>query len=133
VHRRRKAPVVIGRYVRVRTVALLVRQHTAQLPHAIQGRLDQGNQMSYQTTNPYSEQIEQTFTPHSDAQMDGILAQAATTFESDWRQRSFAERKAVVKKAAMLLKEQRDSFAKLITVEMGKLFQEAQQEVSLCV
>jgi len=73
--------------------------------------------MSYQTTNPYSEQIEQTFTPHSDAQMDSILAQAATTFESDWRQRSFAERKAVVKKAAMLLKEQRDSFAKLITVE----------------
>jgi len=41
--------------------------------------------MSYQTTNPYSEQIEQTFTPHSDAQMDSILAQAATTFESDWR------------------------------------------------
>ena len=89
--------------------------------------------MSYQTTNPYSEQIEQTFTPHSDAQMETILAQAATTFESDWRQRSFAERKAVVKKAAMLLKEQRDDFAKLITLEMGKLFKEAQQEVSLCV
>lgn len=102
-------------------------------PMQSRGATTKGNQMSYQTTNPYSEQTGQTFAPHSDAQMETILATAATTFENDWRRRSFAGRKAVVKQAAALLKEQRDAFAKLITLEMGKLFKEAQQEVSLCV
>lgn len=89
--------------------------------------------MTYQTTNPYNEQVVQTFTAHTDAELDGVLGAAADVFESDWRQRGYDERKAIVKKAAALLKEQRDDFAKLITLEMGKLFKEAQQEVSLCV
>src|SRR5471032_3478639 len=89
--------------------------------------------MTYQTTNPYNEQVVETFTSHSDAQLDNMLAVAADLYETDWRQRSYAERKTIVKQAAALLKERRDEFAKLITLEMGKLFKEAQQEVSLCV
>lgn len=89
--------------------------------------------MTYQTTNPYNEQVVQTFTAHTDAELDGVLGAAADVFENDWRQRGYDERKAIVKKAAALLKEQRDDFAKLITLEMGKLLKEAQQEVSLCV
>jgi len=89
--------------------------------------------MSYKTTNPYNEEVVKTFDAHSDAQLDKVLDTAHTVFQQDWRQRSFADRQAIVKKAAALLKEQRDDFAKLITLEMGKLFKEAQQEVSLCV
>lgn len=89
--------------------------------------------MSYKTTNPYNEEVVKTFAAHSDAQLDQILGTAHSLFQQDWRQRSFADRQAIVKKAAALLKAQRDDFAKLITLEMGKLFKEAQQEVSLCV
>ncbi|KAB8041736.1 NAD-dependent succinate-semialdehyde dehydrogenase [Janthinobacterium aquaticum] len=89
--------------------------------------------MSYKTTNPYNEEVVKTFDAHSDAQLDKVLDTAHRLFQQDWRQRSFAERQTIVKKAAALLKEQRDDFARLITLEMGKLFKEAQQEVSLCV
>lgn len=89
--------------------------------------------MTYQTINPYNEQVVETFSSHSDDQLDNMLAVAAELYETDWRQRSYAERKTIVKQAAALLKERRDEFARLITLEMGKLFKEAQQEVSLCV
>lgn len=89
--------------------------------------------MSYKTTNPYNEEVVKTFEAHSDAQLDKVLESAHTLFQQDWRQRSFAERQTIVKRAAALLKAQRDDFARLITLEMGKLFKEAQQEVSLCV
>ena len=45
--------------------------------------------------------------------------------------RSFSERKAILKKAASILRENLDAFAKPITLEMGKLFTEAQSEVQL--
>lgn len=89
--------------------------------------------MSYKTTNPYTEEVVKTFPAHTDAQLDTVLGTAHRLFQDDWRHRTFAGRQAIVKKAAALLKAQRDDFAKLITLEMGKLFKEAQQEVSLCV
>ena len=41
------------------------------------------------------------------------------------------ERKAIVKRAASILREKLDEFAEPITLEMGKLFGEAQGEVEL--
>ena len=60
-----------------------------------------------------------------------ILAKAEKTFENDWSQRSFSERKAILKKAASILRENLDEFAKPMTLEMGKLFTEAQAEVQI--
>jgi succinate-semialdehyde dehydrogenase/glutarate-semialdehyde dehydrogenase len=91
------------------------------------------NQMSYQTTNPYTEQVVQSFASHSDAELEQMIGAASTTFEQDWRHRSFAARKEVVKQAARILHAKRDEFAALITLEMGKLLTEAQGEVALCV
>ncbi len=87
--------------------------------------------MAYQTINPYTEQLDQTFNEHTDVQLEEIIARAEETYENDWRRRSLAERKVVVKKAASILRDRGDEFAKPITVEMGKLFREAQGEVEL--
>ena len=87
--------------------------------------------MQYQTINPSTEELIKTFPEHTDAELQEIIAKAEAVYESDWRLRSLEERKAVVKKAAAILREKRDEFAMPITLEMGKLFQEAQAEVDL--
>ncbi|HTT17331.1 MAG TPA: NAD-dependent succinate-semialdehyde dehydrogenase [Candidatus Sulfotelmatobacter sp.] len=87
--------------------------------------------MAYQTINPYTEELVGSFKEHTDAQLEAIITQAQETYENDWSLRSFAERKAIVKKAASILREKLDEFAEPITLEMGKLFREAQGEVEL--
>ncbi len=87
--------------------------------------------MLYQTINPYTEEVVKTFPPHKDANIESIIAQAEKTYAADWSQRSLAQRKAVLKKAAEILREKIDEYARPITLEMGKLFPEALGEVTL--
>jgi succinate-semialdehyde dehydrogenase/glutarate-semialdehyde dehydrogenase len=87
--------------------------------------------MRYQTINPFTEEVVKTFPGHTDAQLRHIIAKAEAVYESDWSQRSLAERKKIVKKAAAILRDKLDEFARSITLEMGKLFREAQAEVKL--
>ena len=63
--------------------------------------------------------------------MQEIIARAEAVYKNDWKLRTLEQRKAVVKKAAAILREKLDEFAKPITLEMGKLFREAQAEVTL--
>ena len=86
--------------------------------------------MAYQTVNPYDNQIVATFDDLTDEQAMDLLAQAQKTFES-WSQTSFAERTAVISRAAAILRERSDEFARLLTLEMGKLYAEALGEVEL--
>ena len=87
--------------------------------------------MGYQTINPFTEKLVQSFSEHSDAELEAIIAQAQETYENNWSQRPIAERKAILKRAALILRENQDEFATPITIEMGKLFGEAQGEVQL--
>ncbi len=87
--------------------------------------------MAYQTVNPYTEELVKIFPEHTDEQLEAIIAQAQQTFQNDWSLRRLSERKAIVKRAASILRENRDKFATPITLEMGKLFQEARGEVDL--
>jgi len=87
--------------------------------------------MEYQTINPFTEELIKTFPMHTDEQLEKIIAKAESVYKSDWSQRSLAERKKIVKKAAAILRDNVDEFAKPITLEMGKLFSEAQGEVTL--
>ena len=85
----------------------------------------------YETINPFTEEVTESFAEHTNAELESVIAKAQETYEDDWKLRSPAERKAIVKKAASILREKRDDFAKLVTLEMGKLFREAQAEVDL--
>jgi succinate-semialdehyde dehydrogenase/glutarate-semialdehyde dehydrogenase len=87
--------------------------------------------MLYQTINPFTEEVVKTFKEHTDSQLEKTVRTAQRRFEDDWSLRSLAERKTVVKKAAAILRDKMDDFARLVTLEMGKLFREAQAEVTL--
>ena len=86
--------------------------------------------MLYQTVNPYTEEVVKTFPSHTDVDIESIIATAEKTYATDWSVRPLAARKAVLKKAAQILREKTDEYAKPVTLEMGKLFREAQWEVN---
>ena len=86
--------------------------------------------MTYQSVNPYDGTLIHTFAEQTDDQLEAVLAAAAACFEV-WRATTFAERSAIVARAAGLMRARRDEFARPVTLEMGKLIGEAQGEVDL--
>jgi succinate-semialdehyde dehydrogenase/glutarate-semialdehyde dehydrogenase len=85
---------------------------------------------AYQTVNPADGKTVKTFEEQTDGQLDTAITTATICFGA-WRKKSFAERAAVVAKAAALLRLQADKYAGLLTLEMGKLIAEARGEVAL--
>src|ERR1700756_4485626 len=87
--------------------------------------------MSYQTINPSNEEKVKVFPEHTNEQLEELIARAQSTYQNDWSQRTLSERKTILKKAASSLGKERSDFARLLTLEMGKLLQEAGGEVDL--
>jgi succinate-semialdehyde dehydrogenase / glutarate-semialdehyde dehydrogenase len=87
--------------------------------------------MPYQTINPSNEQRTKVFPEHTNEQLEELIARAQSTYQNDWSQRTLSERKTILKKAASILRKERSDFARLLTLEMGKLLQEAGGEVDL--
>jgi succinate-semialdehyde dehydrogenase/glutarate-semialdehyde dehydrogenase len=86
--------------------------------------------MTYQSVNPYDGKILKTFEELTDEQLETALGTAATCFKT-WRHTTFAERADVVAKAAAIMRARVDEFARPVTLEMGKLIDEARGEVVL--
>ena len=87
--------------------------------------------MAYQSTNPYDGKVFKSFDDITDAQLEDKLKTASQCYEATWRNMSFAERKAVLSKAAALMRERMQPLAELITLEMGKLIDQSIGEVKL--
>ncbi|SNS72110.1 succinate-semialdehyde dehydrogenase / glutarate-semialdehyde dehydrogenase [Granulicella rosea] len=86
--------------------------------------------MPYASTNPYTGECSQEFPDHTSAEVESAVAQAEACFQQ-WKTTSFAERSAVLTKAASILRSRTEEFATLITLEMGKLIAESRGEVTL--
>ena len=84
--------------------------------------------MAYQSINPTTGELLQSFEDLSDEQLEQALASAHTCFQS-WRHTTYAERAAIVQQAAVLLHTNVDHYARLATLEMGKRIDEARGEV----
>lgn len=86
--------------------------------------------MAYATINPYTNQLVQSFPDATDAEVDQAIAKADTAFQS-WRKTSFPTRATVLNNAAALLRKRHKEYAKLLTLEMGKITAEAEAEIDL--
>jgi succinate-semialdehyde dehydrogenase / glutarate-semialdehyde dehydrogenase len=84
--------------------------------------------MTYQSINPFDNHLEKSFDDISDAQLEAKLAAAAACFVT-WKRTSYAHRAKIVARAAVLLHEQAERFAQIMTMEMGKRIAEARGEV----
>jgi succinate-semialdehyde dehydrogenase/glutarate-semialdehyde dehydrogenase len=87
--------------------------------------------MPISSINPATGEILQTFDPLSDRQVDEKLGRAVATFR-EYRRTPFAERAAKMIQAAELLETEKQSLARLMTLEMGKPITSAVQEVEKC-
>jgi succinate-semialdehyde dehydrogenase / glutarate-semialdehyde dehydrogenase len=86
--------------------------------------------MAYQSVNPATGEEGQSFPELTETQLETAIVNAATCFES-WRQTSFTQRAEIAAKAADIMRQRTDELARPMTLEMGKLFAEAQGEVAL--
>jgi succinate-semialdehyde dehydrogenase/glutarate-semialdehyde dehydrogenase len=86
--------------------------------------------MAYATTNPYTAEVLKTFPDATNAEVEQAISGGHTAFLS-WRQTSFVERAKIMHAAAEILRRETGDYAKLLTLEMGKLFTEAKLEVAL--
>ncbi|HEY0146109.1 MAG TPA: aldehyde dehydrogenase family protein, partial [Methylovirgula sp.] len=84
--------------------------------------------MTYQSFNPATGKLLKKFEELTDQQLENKIAAAETCFEI-WRHKSYAERAAIVAKAAGLLHAKAAEFAHTMTLEMGKRISEALGEV----
>jgi len=79
---------------------------------------------------PYDSKIMKTFEDLPYRQIETALKTAATCFKN-WRNTTFTERAAVGAIAASMMRERVDEFARLVTLEMGQLIDQARGEVVL--
>jgi succinate-semialdehyde dehydrogenase / glutarate-semialdehyde dehydrogenase len=88
--------------------------------------------MTYQSVNPYNGEVLASFHRLTNSELEMAMDSAHNCFE-DWKNRSFANKAIVLLKAAEIMRDDVDYFATLITLEMGKLIEQARGEVLLSV
>jgi succinate-semialdehyde dehydrogenase/glutarate-semialdehyde dehydrogenase len=83
----------------------------------------------YESVNPFDGKTLKTFATISDDQLEKKIASAQACYET-WRRKTYAERAAVVAKAAEIMHANFEAFARLATLEMGKRIDESRGEVN---
>jgi succinate-semialdehyde dehydrogenase/glutarate-semialdehyde dehydrogenase len=86
--------------------------------------------MSYQTVNPYTNELVASYEFATEAEIDATIEKAHEAFLS-WRSTSSGDRSKVLSRAAELLREDKVALAGILTREMGKITSEAEAEVEL--
>ena len=87
--------------------------------------------MPIATVNPATGEVVKTFQPLSDAEIETKVQLAVRTFHAE-RKTQLAERSRRMLKAAEILERDKDKFAHLMTMEMGKTYKSAVAEAVKC-
>jgi succinate-semialdehyde dehydrogenase / glutarate-semialdehyde dehydrogenase len=87
--------------------------------------------MAIATINPATGQTIKNFEALTDSQVDQKIQRAAEAFPA-FRKLSFADRGKMMLRAAEILESEKDSLARLMTLEMGKTLRSAVDEAVKC-
>ena len=87
--------------------------------------------MTIASINPATNETVRTFEPLNESQIEKKLQQASSAFREN-RGTSFAERATALLRAAEILESEKNDFARLMTLEMGKPIKAAVQESEKC-
>ncbi len=87
--------------------------------------------MAIASVNPATEEVLATFDEHSPQQVEAALERAWEAYR-DWRRLPIERRGELIRAAARRLRQEKDRYARLITLEMGKPIVEAEAEVLKC-
>ena len=84
--------------------------------------------MTYQTVNPFDNKLVKSFDEITDSQLEQKMVVAAACFET-WKHAGYVHRAKIIARVGVLLHDQAEHFAQLMTMEMGKRISEARGEV----
>lgn len=87
--------------------------------------------MAIATVNPATGQVVKAFEPLSSAQIEAKLQKASDTFAT-YRNVPFAQRAQWMLKAAAILETEKETYARVMTTEMGKTLRSAVDEAAKC-
>jgi len=85
--------------------------------------------MAIATINPATGQVLKKFEPLTQQQIDNKIEKAAATF-AEFRKVPFAERARLMQRAGDILEREKQEFARLMTLEMGKTIGSAVAEAA---
>src|SRR6516164_6480301 len=87
--------------------------------------------MPIATINPATGEVIKTFQPLSEAEIEKKLQLAVKVFNAE-RKTAFAIRARRMRKAAEIIERDKEKFAHLMTLEMGKTYKSALAEALKC-
>jgi len=85
----------------------------------------------YKTVNPTTGEMVESYSTHSDNEMQAALDAAWTGFQT-WRRTPLDERTALLERAAEILEKGAESHGRLMALEMGKPLGEGEGEAKKC-
>jgi len=90
-----------------------------------------GARPTFVSVDPATGAPGKTYEGHTAAEAVAIAREAHAAFQT-WRRTGFAERAALMSKAAAMLRRRKDELAALMTREMGKTLSEGRAEIEKC-
>lgn len=84
-----------------------------------------------QSINPFDQSVIAEFQPHNAEAIDKKITLGEKTFLS-WKKKSFAYRADLMKRAAEILRANKEHYARTVSMEMGKILEESRAEVEKC-
>lgn len=87
--------------------------------------------MSLKSVNPATGETRKTYPETSSAEIERSIRKADEAFQ-DWKRLPFARRAERLNAAAVILRENRDNYAELMAVEMGKPIRDGRAESDKC-
>src|SRR5574338_212283 len=87
--------------------------------------------MAIASINPATGEKIKEFAPLNDAEIETRLSRADSAFK-EYRHTSLSERAELLHAASELLFQEKEKFAEIITLEMGKLFRDSVAEIEKC-
>src|SRR6476660_6687365 len=87
--------------------------------------------MAIASNNPATGEKLKEFSPFDDAEIEKRLSRAVSAF-GEYRRTTFTERSELLHAVTELLFQEKEKFARIITLEMGKLFRDSVAEIEKC-
>jgi succinate-semialdehyde dehydrogenase / glutarate-semialdehyde dehydrogenase len=84
-----------------------------------------------QSINPWTGEVNKEFALLSQAEIEFKTELSSKAFQA-WKKISIADRTSLMKKAGDILRINKEEYARLITLEMGKIIRESRAEIEKC-
>src|SRR5690606_19565511 len=95
------------------------------------GRKTHREMSKIQSINPWTGKVVGEFSQLTEEEITARTSDAASAFQS-WRCIPISERAVLMKKAGEVLRKNKEEYARLITLEMGKIIRESRAEIEKC-